>query len=131
GKTYIYRSLKNQSIVEELQKKANKSNIEYKFIHLILKDKYFIDTTKFDDSLTFSSDKFFERFWQVYIWDVLVRELSNEISFTPSLPPFEIKDNTATSIRFKDIISDDSSMVMIEQDLEDIDSKLSEGNNKN
>lgn len=131
GKTYIYRSLKNDSIVKELQKKANKSDIEFKFIHSILKDKYFIDTTKFDGELPYTSDKFFERFWQIYIWNVLVNELSNEINFIPSITPFEIKDNIETSIKFKELIMKDELMISIEKDLDNIDSELSKKSDKN
>lgn len=123
GKTYIYRSLKNKNIVDELRKQANKESVDYKFIHLIDKENYFIDTTKFDgiDREKFSPEKFYERFWQVYIWNVLITELMELLEFVPSIKKFPITDKTETVLAFKDIIYDDLKMVEVENDLEKVD----------
>ncbi|MFC0320225.1 KGGVGR-motif variant AAA ATPase [Olivibacter oleidegradans] len=124
GKTYMYRSLKNGNIVNELKKRANKLNIDYQFIHLILKGRYFIDTTKFDGIESFSPEKFYERFWQVYIWNVLCTEIKEYLSFNPQVDVFPISDNTQTAVKFKEIITDDLKMIKVENDLEIIDTAL-------
>ncbi|GAB3936613.1 ParA family protein [Mucilaginibacter myungsuensis] len=124
GKTYIYRSLRQENIVNELKLRANKTNIDYQFIQLIFKGNYFIDTTKFDGREVFSVEKYYERFWQVYIWNVLLTELKSEINYKSNVSNFQIADNTETTVRFHDIIIDDLSMIEIERDLDKIDALL-------
>ncbi|GGC76167.1 hypothetical protein GCM10011387_32450 [Pedobacter quisquiliarum] len=124
GKTYIYKSLKNNDIVSHLKGIANKSEIEYRFIHIIFKNKYFIDTTKFDGLEKYSNEKYYERFWQVYIWNVLTRELDKELSLTSTIETFPVEDNTITSLRFNQIISSDDMMIEVELGLENIDRSL-------
>lgn len=130
GKTYIYRSLNNKNIVSEIKNRANKQNINYEFIHLILKSKYFFDTTKFDGMEIYSPEKYYERFWQVYIWVVLCTELGTDLAFSSSLEIFPISDNTQTSSLFHKMISDDEKMIQIENDLEIIDSLLKQKGDK-
>ncbi len=124
GKTYIYRSLENKNIVRELKTRANKTNVDYQFIQLIFKGKYFIDTTKFDGMEVFSTEKYYERFWQVYIWNVLITELSSDLGITSELETFSINDNTETAVKFNTLIKNDQQMIKVESDLENIDVKL-------
>lgn len=128
GKTYIYRSLKNKLIVKELQKRANKMDINYSFVHIVDSEKHFFDTTKFDgdDLSNFSHDKFYERFWMVYIWNVLYLSLEQK----SELKLFTISDDTSTSLDFQKIINDDKLMIIVEKELRLLDSKLQEDLNR-
>lgn len=45
GKSYLFQALKNENIVEELKKRAQKTNLKVKFLHLVdKKNDYFINT---------------------------------------------------------------------------------------
>ncbi|MCF0121993.1 MAG: AAA family ATPase [Lachnospiraceae bacterium] len=119
GKTYIYRSLANQHIVDELRKRANKEDYEYEFIPIINSEHRF-DTLLLDNQIgDFPLDLFFERFWKVYIWDVLMGTQKNVVQ--PSFDTFDIKSDTATAKTFVSYIKNDDKIINIEKDLNLLD----------
>lgn len=119
GKTYIYRSLANQHIVGELRKRANKEDYIYEFIPIINSEHRF-DTQLLDNQIgEFPLDLFFERFWKVYIWDVLMNTQNSVI--TPSLDTFEINEDTTTAKKFVSYIKNDGAIINIENDLNKLD----------
>lgn len=119
GKTYIYRSLANQHIVEELRKRANKEDYVYEFIPIINSEHHF--NTQLLDNLTgdFPLDLFFERFWKVYIWNVLMNTQKSVVK--PSLATFEIHEDTTTAKKFVSYITNDEAIINIENDLNKLD----------
>lgn len=126
GKSYIYRSLREKSIVNALQERANKKSLNCQFIHII-DDKKRIDTVKFDN-IEFSNDFFFERFWTVYIWNAIM--LDKPYGYISHLEVEPILDTTETALRLKKLIASDESMVEIEKDLLNLNLFLGENNNK-
>lgn len=119
GKTYIYRSLANQHIVEELRKRANKEDYEYEFIPIINSEHHF-NTQSLDNQIgDFPRDLFFERFWKVYIWNVLMNNQKSVM--TPFMDTFEIKDDTTTATKFVSYIKNDEIIIGIEKDLNKLD----------
>ena len=119
GKTYIYRSLANQHIVKELRKRANKEDYDYEFIPIINSEHHF-DTLLLDNQVgDFPLDLFFERFWKVYIWNVLMRIKCDVV--TASEDTFEINDDTTTANNFVSYIKDNNIIVNIENDLKKLD----------
>lgn len=119
GKTYIYRSLANLHIVEELRKRAHKEDFIYEFIPIINSEHRF-DTQLLDNQIgEFSKDLFFERFWKVYIWNVLVQ--SQQELIKPSIATFRIKDDTTTAKTFTSYITNDEAIIKIENDLSTLD----------
>lgn len=126
GKSYIYRSLREKKIVSALQKRANKTSLNCKFIHIIDDNKR-IDTVKFD-SIEGTNDFFFERFWIVYIWNAIM--LDSPYGYKSSLEVIPIIDDVATALRFKETISSDEKMIEIESDLNKLNVHLREQNSK-
>lgn len=122
GKTYIYRSLKEKEIVNELKKRANKTG-NYLFIQAVDANKRF-DTIKFDNTELNVLD--YERFWTAYIWDTIM--LEKPLGFESSLKTFKISDDTYTSEEFLSIIKDTERIKAIEQELDKLDSFLSQRN---
>lgn len=119
GKTYIYRSLANQHIVKELRKRANKEDYVYEFIPIINSEHHF-NTQLLDNQIgDFPLDLFFERFWKVYIWNVLMVAQNGIV--TPSLDTFEINDDTTTAKKFVSYIKNDEKIIDIENDLNELD----------
>ena len=62
---------------------------------------------------------FFERFWKVYIWNVLVQ--SQQELIKPSIATFCIKDDTTTAKIFTSYITNDEAIIKIENDLNALD----------
>ena len=119
GKTYIYRSLANKNIVEELRKRANKEDYVYEFIPIVNSERYF-NTQLLDNQIDgFPLDLFFERFWKVYIWNVLMDTQKSVVE--PSLETFKIKDDTDTAKKFVSYIKNDDIIINIEKDLNRLD----------
>lgn len=122
GKTYIYRSLREKEIVDELKKRANKTE-SYLFIQAVDAEKR-LDTIKFDNVELTALD--YERFWTAYIWNTVM--LEKPFGFKSSLEPFPITDDTATGEKFLSIIGDTERIIAMEQDLLSLDDFLSEKN---
>lgn len=122
GKTYIYRSLKEEEIVNELKKRANKTG-DYLFIQAVDITKRF-DTIKFDNSELNNLD--YERFWTAYIWNTIMQE--KPLGFESSLKTFPIADDTTTCDKFLSIIKDTEYIKAIEHELQALDDFLSKKN---
>ena len=120
GKTYIYKSLQEREIVEELQKRANQTG-NYQFIQAVKANRRF-------DTLKFNNEGFeileYERFWLVYIWDTIM--LDAPFEYKTNLPVFDILDDTTTKDNFLKIIKDDELFKSIERDLWGLDKYLFE-----
>ena len=124
GKTYIYRSLANQHIVNELRRRSHKEDYVYEFIPIINIEHRF-DTQLLDNQIgEFSMDLFFERFWKVYIWNILMQSQQNFIK--PSIPIFPVKDDTTTAKIFTSYIRSDETIIQIENDLNKLDLLIKE-----
>ena len=135
GKSYIYESLKNENIVNALQKKANKPNsFKYHFFHLIELENvnFFVDTNEFDDISKGNVDKYFSRFWKVFIWRSIMKKAEDSNLYATSLSLFlNCETPTEISKRFNEIIQDDDKIIAIERDLLDLDKFLnSRGGNE-
>lgn len=126
GKSYIYRSLKNNNIVTQLKIRANKENLNCQFLHIVDNCKR-IDTAKFDDIDMHKEDSYFERFWIVYIWNAIM--LDKPFGYETKLDIKDIKDDFNSSFIFKKIINDDEKIVEIENDLYSLDRYLKEKEN--
>lgn len=127
GKSYIYKSLKNEHVVNELRKRANKTNFNYHFLHVVEKNKK-IDTVKFDDAVVSDNkEQYFERFWTVYIWNAIM--LEQPYGYVSDLELQSIKDDNETARRFKEIIQNDDAIIAIENDLYKLDQYLFECQN--
>lgn len=128
GKSYIYESLKYKEIVNELQKKANKpDSYKYHFFHLIELDNphFFVDTNEFDDWSKENIDKYFSRFWKVFIWRSIMQRAKDQQLYTSGLNLFDTCETpTEISKKFNEIIVDDNKIIAIEKDLLDLDKHL-------
>ena len=125
GKSYIYKSLKEPSIVEELKKRANISFDKLIFIHVVDTNRKF-DTIKFDNVEIENPDLFYERFWIVYIWDAIMQE--TPFGYQSELAIRKIENDTSTSKWFEHIINDDETIISIENDLKRLDQYLNTNN---
>jgi MinD-like ATPase involved in chromosome partitioning or flagellar assembly len=135
GKTYLYKALKEPDIVQELQKRANKIAGRYEFMHLIdsQADK-FIDTELLTGAEgAFETDKFYHRFWIVYIWNAVMLESESRLGYKSHLAPIKsIRSDTTTETFFKNSIQDDNKIIAIEEDLYALDQFLkTNGQSKN
>ncbi len=135
GKSYLYRALKYSSIVQELQKRANKIGINYEFMHLIdSQDNKFIDTELLTGQEgSFGTDKFYHRFWILYVWNAIMLEAENRLGYKSTLAAIlPIRNDETTATFFRNTIQDDDKIIAIEQDLYALDSFLKEiGNERN
>ena len=125
GKSYIYKSLKEPSIVEELKKRANISFDKLIFIHVVDTNRKF-DTIKFDNVEIENPDLFYERFWIVYIWNAIMQE--TPFGYQSELEIRQIGNDTSTSKWFEHIINDDETIISIENDLKRLDQYLNTNN---
>lgn len=131
GKSYIYRSLKIEDIVNKLKKRASKNDYDYRFIHIVDTGKG-LNTLKLDSSLRTSGlneELYFERFWKVYIWNAIMLDspFGFQSTFNDLLP---IKDDTSTAKRFNALICDEDKIIEIEEELNRLDLFLNGENNK-
>lgn len=130
GKTYIYRSLKNSRVVDALKQHANKVDEEFLFVQIINESEgRAFDTIKLDDFVNGgSSDLLFERFWTIYIWNEIMR--THPYGYNSKHSLFDIQDNTATALYFKNKVFDASFISFIEDDLRALDSYIKKQDNK-
>lgn len=118
GKSYIYQSLGNDAIVDALRERANKADHNYLFVQVVNQDHFF-DTIKLNFVEGVDFDLFYERFWILYIWNVV---MSNEpYGYKTPLQLCTIKDDTATAEYFKQKIMDDKFISEVESDLIGLD----------
>lgn len=121
GKTFLYEALKQNVIVKKIQERAQKQGV-FEFFHVIDKsaDKFF-DTNQFDLD---KDEKFYHRFWVVYIWNAIMLESDKRLGYNSKLEVLPIQNNAKTKKRFEDIIYNDELFIKIEEDLEFLDSFL-------
>ena len=125
GKSYIYKSLKEPSIVKELKKRANISFDKLTFIHVVDSNRKF-DTIKFDKMAIDDPDLFYERFWIVYIWNAIMQD--QPFGYQSGLGIRQIENDTSTSKWFEQIINNDEMIILIENDLKKLDLFLNDLN---
>lgn len=130
GKSYLFQALKNENIVEELKKRAQKTNLKVKFLHLVdKKNDYFINT-KFFESYKKDIDEigdFYSKFWKVYTWKTITEQIEykNIIDYKPLSVKFSIlKDDTGNSQELINFIKDINNIISIEKELFEIDNIL-------
>lgn len=128
GKSYIYKSLANEDVVANLKTLAHKEDCNYQFVQVITSDSLF-NTVKLPCVPDFDTDLFYERFWSVYIWDVVMQH--EPFGYKTKLPTFKINNDTETSEIFKTRILDTEMICSIERDLESLDKYLQNNGQRN
>ncbi|NRF37595.1 KGGVGR-motif variant AAA ATPase [Pedobacter foliorum] len=138
GKTYLYKALRDQnleSVREELLRLAGKDPKEdIRFIDIIsLKGTGEPKSFDFDQiQLNKIENKryYFKNFWLVYTWNSIFLDATKRLGYKAisQLNDFVKPYETAveTKIRFDMLITDDSKLAIIEQDLLKLDSYLNE-----
>jgi len=127
GKSYIYQSLKHDGIVSELKNKANKTNFNYIFFHLIDKtSKFMLQTTEFEGFKIDQPELFFKRFWLVYTWCAIMNiQKVKKIGYNTDLDILPIRTNdTDLMKKYYDLINNNDKIIEIEKDLTQLDSHL-------
>jgi hypothetical protein len=120
GKSYIYKSLGDKDIVSSLQKKAKREDGEYLFVQVINENHAF-ETSKLDEVLP--ADLFYDRFWIIYIWNVVMAK--EPYGYNTLLPLHNIENSAETAEYFKSSINDTQFVIEIEKDLKKLDDYLS------
>ena len=135
GKSYIYNALQIPKIAESLKKRANKTD-NYSFLYMIDERNRIFKTNQFGkeeiNKLSIKGN-FYRNFWLVYTWSVIVSEIKNKFSFQSqtSFDHFIINDSIKIKERIIEIVSDNSKLIEIENELKLIDEYLvSLGNGK-
>ncbi len=133
GKTYLYRAFFSESFIKELEKRANKTNEEHIFIHVVSLDrnKRLDIASKLRIKEIENPDFFFERFWLIYIWNAVTQsKIVKKLNIGSLDFNFTIKNDTTTIKQFKDIINNEEKIIKIEQQLNQIDKKLKQNKNQ-
>lgn len=130
GKTYLYRSLSNQQIVDVLKYKANKVGSDYLFIPAVSTIiGQSLDTVKLDGAYNKAeSDLFFERFWKIYIWSSIMAV--TPFGYKTKLQLLSFADSTEAASVIIDKISQKEFIIEIEKDLDALSHYLSQRGNK-
>jgi len=129
GKTYLYKAFKNQSIKDELVRRAKQEDKKFVFIDVISISqvtgenykKYAFENLK----LTEIQDKafYFKRLWTVYFWNSIMLEseqlLGYQSSFKEEVKPITVFEDT--NQRFNRIIENTDDFLKVEQDLRNLD----------
>ncbi|MEZ4983599.1 MAG: hypothetical protein R2795_00935 [Saprospiraceae bacterium] len=129
GKTYLYKAFKNQSIKDELVRRAKQEDKKFVFIDVISISqvtgenykKYAFENLK----LTEIQDKafYFKRLWTVYFWNSIMLESEQLLGYQSSFKD-EVKSITVfedTNQRFNHIIENTDAFLKVEQDLRNLD----------
>jgi cellulose biosynthesis protein BcsQ len=134
GKTFLYKAFKNESIKNELIKRAKQESQNFIFIDIIeisRDENSFEYTKKYDfKNLALSSinDKwfYFQRLWLIYVWNSIMIESKKLLAYksiaSDLLKPMNA--STETKLRFNKIITDDNLFLRIENDLRNLNSHL-------
>lgn len=130
GKSYIYNALKSVKIVESLKAKANKID-NFHFIYTIdRKDRFF----KVDNFQKGSNKQFQYRFWLIYTWQIISKDINSAFSDFPkneAIEIIDIREDVGTQTALERLINDDNSIIAIEKEFARLDSFLVEkGNGK-
>jgi len=133
GKTSLYQALKEKDIKTKLQERS-KLTEDSLFINLISihtddnPDQY-LETKDFDILKIIKegdTDRFFERFWVVYIWNALMldKNIQNSPYFSDEIPVEPIRKDPNTILRFERYIEDKEIFNKIFNVLKNLDVKL-------
>jgi cellulose biosynthesis protein BcsQ len=138
GKTYLYKAFKNETIKNELIRRAKQESQNFVFIDIIeisRDDNSFEYTKKYNFNqlrLSEINDKrfYFERLWLIYSWNSIMIESKKTFGFESSIPELVLPINKfgETKLRFDKIINDDSIFVSIENDLRRLNNYLNDKN---
>jgi cellulose biosynthesis protein BcsQ/uncharacterized protein YjgD (DUF1641 family) len=136
GKTYLYKALRDpqlKSVKHELIRRAQKSgNVDYIFVDIIsLKGKgepKSFDFDQIDLSKIPNKSYYFKNFWLVYTWNSVFLDASDKIGYfekselNESVKPF--RTSIEAKRRFDELISNENSLEIIENDLIKLDEYL-------
>jgi MinD-like ATPase involved in chromosome partitioning or flagellar assembly len=136
GKTYLYKAFKNDSIKDELIRRAKQESQNFVFIDIIeisRNDTSFEYTKKYNFNqlrLSEITDKrfYFERLWLIYVWNSIMLQSLELLGYKSIIPELvkPINKFGETKMRFDEIINDDSLFVSIENDLRNLNTHLNE-----
>jgi MinD-like ATPase involved in chromosome partitioning or flagellar assembly len=130
GKSYLFQALKENKIVDELKKQAQKTNLNTNFIHLVDKTNNYFISTKFFESYKKEIEQigdFYTKFWKVYTWKTITEQIiKNEIiDFLPLQVNFSIiADDSQNEKNIINFIKNIDNIIAIEKDLLEIDKQL-------
>ncbi|MEI7584078.1 AAA family ATPase [Runella sp.] len=134
GKTLFYQGLRNDFFVKNLKEKAEKEHEFFLSTGAInlqqdaQKDRLFTVHSHFDVANIINYDRFFQRFWLIYVWNVIMidirkgKYLSNSEFAGNTIQ--DILDDTTTKLRFENLINDDVQIIKIEDELKRVDTLL-------
>ncbi|MDI9882057.1 KGGVGR-motif variant AAA ATPase [Flectobacillus longus] len=130
GKSYIYNALKSAKIVKDLKDKANKTD-NFHFIYTIDKYNRIFKVSNFETTF---SKHFQYRFWLIYTWQIVLKDINSIFSDFPKndeIEAVDIREDSKTKILLEKLIHDDNSIIAIENEFARLDSFLVEkGNGK-
>ncbi|UEQ78195.1 KGGVGR-motif variant AAA ATPase [Chryseobacterium arthrosphaerae] len=124
GKSYIYNALQSKIIVKKLQAIANIED-DFSFIYTIDKKDRIFKVNRFNKS---ASIGFYYRFWLIYTWQIILKELNVlDLSFKSSIDSFDIRDDETTLKILSDKINDTDYIILIEKEFNELDKFLLNG----
>lgn len=130
GKSYIYNALRNSKIVQYLKDRAGKTD-NFHFIYTIDRNDRIVRVNKFDN---LTSKQFQYRFWLIYTWQIISKDITSIFSDFPkneAIEAIDIVDNATTTIKLKELIDNDDFILAIEKEFARLDSFLvKRGNGK-
>ena len=125
GKSYIYNALRSKKIVNKLQNIANLSD-DFTFIYTIDKKDRIFKVNRFKANTSVS---FYYRFWLIYTWQIVIKELKiSDLIFESSIESFDIKDDETTLKILTEKIDDTNYIIQIEQEFKKLDQFLLSNN---
>lgn len=144
GKTFLYKGLNNQVLINELQNRYNLKD-EFLFVNMIAMSdsddkketdaylevhQFFGKGEKESVSERMTNFSFFERFWKVFLWNSLMLndKISSSKYFNDEIPVELVIKDSNTLQRFTRYIEDDKIYESIDRILHDLDNKLKEDN---
>jgi MinD-like ATPase involved in chromosome partitioning or flagellar assembly len=144
GKTFLYKGLNNQILINELQNRYNLKD-EFLFVNMIAMSdsddkketdaylevhQFFGKGEKESVSEKMTNFSFFERFWKVFLWNSLMLndKISSSKYFNDEIPVELVIKDSNTLQRFTKYIEDDKIYESIDRILHDLDNKLKEDN---
>jgi MinD-like ATPase involved in chromosome partitioning or flagellar assembly len=138
GKTSLYKALQSDSFINQLKIRAGKEDVNYISTPIISMqndtqlDRLLKITGNFEVSEIVDYERFFKRFWIIYVWNVILMDIKNKkflLEYSKDLSDiFNVKNDEITVQRFKNFIKDDEKILSIESDLVYINKLLSDQN---
>jgi cellulose biosynthesis protein BcsQ/Cdc6-like AAA superfamily ATPase len=133
GKTLIYKSFISNRFIEILSNKYGVDKKDYMFVNIIAMNKVdchqgivkFIDSTYINNTSELPDDRFYRRFWEVFIWNsIFLEDRVLSLGLKPSLDVSPVTPDESTSNYFLRLILNDNLMLSIEDDLNRLDNLL-------